>query len=61
MAPCERQISGQIIMETLAEYLPNKLQFSHHLFFSLLGVKKSVIYSSLKLQKMWKGWLRKTF
>ncbi|XP_017517215.1 phosphatidate cytidylyltransferase, mitochondrial isoform X2 [Manis javanica] len=25
------------------------------------GVKKSVIYSSLKLQKMWKGWLRKTF
>ncbi|XP_036767277.2 phosphatidate cytidylyltransferase, mitochondrial isoform X4 [Manis pentadactyla] len=24
------------------------------------GVKKSVIYSSLKLQKMWKGWLRKT-
>uniref|UniRef100_A0A5F5PWF5 Phosphatidate cytidylyltransferase, mitochondrial n=1 Tax=Equus caballus TaxID=9796 RepID=A0A5F5PWF5_HORSE len=25
-----------------------------------LGIKKSVIYSSLKLHKMWKGWLRKT-
>ncbi|XP_017713748.1 PREDICTED: phosphatidate cytidylyltransferase, mitochondrial isoform X2 [Rhinopithecus bieti] len=24
------------------------------------GMKKSVIYSSLKLHKMWKGWLRKT-
>ncbi|XP_006895428.1 PREDICTED: mitochondrial translocator assembly and maintenance protein 41 homolog [Elephantulus edwardii] len=24
------------------------------------GVKKSVIYSSLKLYKMWRGWLRKT-
>ncbi|XP_030884783.1 phosphatidate cytidylyltransferase, mitochondrial isoform X3 [Mirounga angustirostris] len=24
------------------------------------GVKKSVVYSSLKLHKMWKGWLRKT-
>ncbi|XP_014652875.1 PREDICTED: phosphatidate cytidylyltransferase, mitochondrial isoform X2 [Ceratotherium simum simum] len=24
------------------------------------GIKKSVIYSSLKLHKMWKGWLRKT-
>lgn len=24
------------------------------------GLKKSVIYSSLKLHKMWKGWLRKT-
>ncbi|XP_045668362.1 phosphatidate cytidylyltransferase, mitochondrial isoform X3 [Ursus americanus] len=23
------------------------------------GVKKSVVYSSLKLHKMWKGWLRK--
>ncbi|XP_049717812.1 phosphatidate cytidylyltransferase, mitochondrial isoform X2 [Elephas maximus indicus] len=25
-----------------------------------LGMKKSVIYSSLKLHKMWRGWLRKT-
>uniref|UniRef100_A0A2K6UX49 Phosphatidate cytidylyltransferase, mitochondrial n=1 Tax=Saimiri boliviensis boliviensis TaxID=39432 RepID=A0A2K6UX49_SAIBB len=25
-----------------------------------LGMKKSVIYSSLKLHKMWTGWLRKT-
>ncbi|XP_008589596.1 PREDICTED: mitochondrial translocator assembly and maintenance protein 41 homolog isoform X5 [Galeopterus variegatus] len=25
-----------------------------------LGMKKSMIYSSLKLHKMWKGWLRKT-
>ncbi|XP_070319461.1 phosphatidate cytidylyltransferase, mitochondrial isoform X2 [Odocoileus virginianus] len=24
------------------------------------GLKKSVVYSSLKLRKMWKGWLRKT-
>ncbi|XP_067611595.1 phosphatidate cytidylyltransferase, mitochondrial isoform X3 [Pseudorca crassidens] len=24
------------------------------------GLKKSMIYSSLKLRKMWKGWLRKT-
>ncbi|XP_038282343.1 phosphatidate cytidylyltransferase, mitochondrial isoform X3 [Canis lupus familiaris] len=24
------------------------------------GMKKSVVYSSLKLHKMWKGWLRKT-
>ncbi|XP_049622263.1 phosphatidate cytidylyltransferase, mitochondrial isoform X2 [Suncus etruscus] len=24
------------------------------------GIKKSLIYSSLKLHKMWKGWLRKT-
>ncbi|KAB0352656.1 hypothetical protein FD754_017513 [Muntiacus muntjak] len=24
------------------------------------GLKKSVVYSSLKLHKMWKGWLRKT-
>ncbi|XP_058534795.1 phosphatidate cytidylyltransferase, mitochondrial isoform X2 [Ochotona princeps] len=24
------------------------------------GVKKSVVYSSLKLHKMWKGWLRRT-
>lgn len=23
------------------------------------GVKKSVVYSSLKLHKMWKGWLRR--
>ncbi|CAK6435566.1 unnamed protein product [Pipistrellus nathusii] len=25
------------------------------------GMKKSVVYSSRKLNKMWKGWLRKTF
>ncbi|XP_006872240.1 PREDICTED: mitochondrial translocator assembly and maintenance protein 41 homolog isoform X2 [Chrysochloris asiatica] len=25
-----------------------------------LGMKKSVVYSSLKLLKMWRGWLRKT-
>uniref|UniRef100_A0A8B9YNW6 Phosphatidate cytidylyltransferase, mitochondrial n=1 Tax=Bos mutus grunniens TaxID=30521 RepID=A0A8B9YNW6_BOSMU len=25
-----------------------------------LGLKKSVVYSSLKLHKMWKGWVRKT-
>ncbi|XP_069340519.1 phosphatidate cytidylyltransferase, mitochondrial isoform X2 [Eulemur rufifrons] len=25
-----------------------------------LGMKKSMIYSSLKLHRMWKGWLRKT-
>ncbi|XP_040347881.1 phosphatidate cytidylyltransferase, mitochondrial isoform X3 [Herpailurus yagouaroundi] len=51
---------GEVVRRGLSAIVrPSSMKQSTKGIFTA-GMKKTVVYSSLKLHKMWKGWLRKT-
>ncbi|VFV20006.1 Hypothetical predicted protein [Lynx pardinus] len=51
---------GEVVRQGLSAIVrPSSMKQSTKGIFTA-GMKKTVVYSSLKLHKMWKGWLRKT-